>query len=92
VRRAPPAEWLPLSQAFHAACTELGYGECPDMNRPDVRGVGPIPINYQNSIRYSTAVSYLIPNRPRANLCVMSHAHVTARRFVGQRARRRARP
>jgi choline dehydrogenase len=87
VRRAPRAEWLPLSQAFHAACTELGYSDCPDMNRPDVRGVGPIPINYHNSIRYGTAVSYLIPNRPRANLRVIGDAHVTALRFEGQRAR-----
>ncbi len=85
VRRSPRAEWLPLSQAFHAACTELGYADCPDMNRPDVRGVGPIPLNYDDSVRISTAVAYLMPNRPRANLTVLSDAHVSALRFEGRR-------
>ena len=86
VHRSPANEWLPLTQAFHAACTGLGFAVCPDMNRPDARGVGPIPINYHNHIRYGTAVAYLIPNRPRANLSVASNAQVTALRFDGRRA------
>ena len=65
VNRAPRAGWLPLSNAFHGACTELGYADCPDMNLPDARGVGPIPVNYHNDLRWGTAVAYLIPARPR---------------------------
>ncbi len=84
VRRSPRTEWLPLTQAFFAACTELGYGDCPDMNRPDVRGVGPIPVNYEDSVRVSTAVAYLIPNRPRPNLTVLSEAHVSGLCFDGR--------
>ncbi len=86
VRRSPQGEWLPLTQAFHAACTGLGFAGCADMNRPDARGVGPIPINYHNHIRYGTAVGYLIPSRPRANLTVASNAQVTTLRFDGRRA------
>jgi choline dehydrogenase len=85
VRRSPREEWLPLTRAFYSACTELGYGDCPDMNRPGVRGVGPIPVNYDADIRFSTAVAYLIPSRPRANLTLLSEAQVTALRFDNRR-------
>jgi choline dehydrogenase len=86
VRRAPREDWLPLTQAFHAACTELGFADCPDMNQPDARGVGPIPVNYHDAIRYSTAISYLMPNRPRPNLRVLSDSQVTGLRFEGRQA------
>jgi choline dehydrogenase len=87
VCRAAQQNWLPLSQAFHAACIDLGYADCPDMNLPDARGVGPIPVNYWADTRYSTAVGYLIPCRPRPNLCVMAQTQVRAIHFDGRRAR-----
>jgi choline dehydrogenase len=86
VCRAARESWLAPSQAFHEACTELGYSYCPDMNGPDARGVGPIPTNYFQGIRHSSAVGYLIPCRPRPNLEVLAETLVTGIHFVGHRA------
>ena len=71
VSRAADDNWLPPSQAFFAACTDLGHAHAPDMNLPDARGVGPIPTNFHNGLRHSSAVGYLMPIRPRPNLEVM---------------------
>lgn len=57
VQRAARPNWLPPSEAFFEACTELGYTYCDDMNRPDARGVGPIPTNYHQGIRHSSAIA-----------------------------------
>jgi choline dehydrogenase len=56
VSRAAQEDWLPPSEAFLEACTEFGYAYCADMNQPDARGVGPIPTNYSNGIRHSSAI------------------------------------
>jgi predicted dehydrogenase (TIGR03970 family) len=76
VSRAAEDDWLPPSQAFFTACTDLGHAHCPDMNLPDARGVGPIPTNYFNGLRHSSAVGYLMPIRPRPNLHVMCNTLV----------------
>jgi choline dehydrogenase len=77
VSRAAKTDWLPPSMAFFEACTELGYGFAPDMNRPDARGVGPLPTNFRDGIRHSSAIGYLMPNRRRANLEVLADTLVT---------------
>src|SRR5215831_479764 len=77
VCRAADNDWLPPSQAFFAASTDLGHAHCPDMNLPDVRGVGPIPTNYHDGIRHSSAIGYLMPIRPRANLEIRCDTLVT---------------
>jgi choline dehydrogenase len=87
VHRAAREDWLPPSEAFYRACTDLGHADCPDMNRPDARGVGPIPANYWQGTRYSTAIAYLIPSRPRPNLEVRSHTLATRVVLAGRRAR-----
>ena len=87
VTRAARADWVPVSQAFHEACTELGFADCPDMNRADARGVGPIPCNFEAGVRHSTAIGYLMPARTRPNLRILSDALVTRLRFDGLRAR-----
>jgi choline dehydrogenase len=56
------------------------------MNRPDARGVGPIPVNYREGLRHSTAIAYLIPSRPRANLDVLGDTVATGIRVRGRRA------
>jgi choline dehydrogenase len=86
VSRAARADWVPVSKAFHAACVEMGHADCPDMNLPDARGVGPIPTNFADGTRYSTAVGYLMPSRPRANLTVLADTLATRIRFDGHRA------
>jgi choline dehydrogenase len=87
VSRAAKADWLPPSRAFFEACTELGYGFAPDMNRPDARGVGPLPTNFRHGIRHSSAVGYLMPARPRPNLDVLADTLVTRIAVAGPRAR-----
>jgi choline dehydrogenase len=86
VRRAQRDDWLAPSAAFFEACAALGYDYCADMNRPDARGVGPIPANYRDSIRHSTAVAYLMPSRGRPNLTLLANTLVTGIRFAGRRA------
>jgi choline dehydrogenase len=86
VSRAARADWLPPSMAFFEACTELGYDYAADMNRPDARGVGPLPTNFRGGIRHSTAVGYLMPSRPRPNLAVMADTLVTQIALSGARA------
>ena len=87
VCRAAQDDWLGPSEAFFEACTDLGYAYCADMNRPDARGVGPIPTNYSNGIRHSSAICYLMPSRSRANLAVLGDTLVTRIVLDGRRAR-----
>ena len=87
VSRAARENWLPPSEAFYAACTTLGALEAPDFNAPDARGVGPIPTNYHNDIRHSSAIAYLMPARPRSNLEVRGNTVATSLRLEDHRAR-----
>jgi predicted dehydrogenase (TIGR03970 family) len=86
VSRAARENWLPPSKAFYDACIELGSRDCPDLNRPDARGVGPIPTNYFQGMRYSSAVAYLMPSRSRPNLHVLADSVVTRVELDGSRA------
>jgi choline dehydrogenase len=86
VARWTRAEWLPPQTAFHAACLAAGFSDCADHNAPGVSGVGPIPLNTVQGVRWSTQVAYLNPVRSRPNLTIL--ANCTARRIIveGQRA------
>jgi choline dehydrogenase len=86
VCRASREGWLPPSTAFFEACTALGYSYRADMNHPDARGIGPIPTNYHQRIRHSSAVGYLIPSRRRPNLDVLGETLVTSLRIANVRA------
>ena len=85
--RAAADVWLPPSQAFFNACTDLGHAHCPDLNLPDARGVGPIPTNFYDGLRHSSAIGYLMPVRPRPNLDIMCDTLVT-HSVYGRHARR----
>jgi choline dehydrogenase-like flavoprotein len=86
VTRWPRPAWLPPQMAFHAACLAAGFAACPDHNAPRASGVGAIPLNTLNGVRWSTQVAYLNPARSRANLTIL--AGCTARQVIveGQRA------
>ncbi len=86
VSRSSVAALQPLSSAFVAACSELGYPEEPDKNTPGAPGCGPLPRNIVDGIRVNAALAYISPNRNRANLTIESA--VAARRVVmaGSRA------
>ena len=61
--RWPREEWLPPQEAFFEACREEGFEESPDLNAPDASGVGPLPVNNLDGVRWSTNVGYLDPAR-----------------------------
>ncbi|MEP7112834.1 MAG: mycofactocin system GMC family oxidoreductase MftG [Ilumatobacteraceae bacterium] len=80
VSRAGTTQLHPLSQAFAAACSELGFPDEPDKNSPGVPGFGPLPRNIVDGTRVNAALAYIVPNRHRANLTI--HSGVSVRRVV----------
>jgi choline dehydrogenase len=85
-------QWLAPQSAFHAACLEAGFAECPDHNAPGVSGVGAIPINTIDGIRWSTLLGYLNPARDRANLSIVANCRATRVVIDGGRGCWMARP
>ncbi len=80
VTRAIGNEEHPLSQAFAAACADLGFTAEPDKNVPGPPGCGPLPRNIVDGVRINAALAYIVPNRDRPNLTIESR--VTARRVM----------
>lgn len=86
VRRFKPEEWVPAQRAFHNACGAYGFPECSDFNVPGTWGVGPVPFNSSNGIRWSTAIGYLDSARHRENLAIRPNRMVHRILFDGNRA------
>jgi choline dehydrogenase len=84
-RRFKPDEWHPDQKAFHAACLAAGFSDVPDHNDPNATGVGPIPLNNPNGIRWSTALGYLNPVRHRLNLTIRANSAIQRLLFEGTR-------
>ncbi len=76
ISRRDKGEWPAIQSAFQAACLETGFGVTGDMNGPNPSGVGPVPMNNQNGVRMSTALTHLAPARHRLNLTVRGNAFV----------------
>ena len=76
VRRFQPSELCPEQQAFLEACQAAGYADCADHNAPDSSGVGPLPFNNPDGIRWSAAMGYLDPVRERPNLTIRPDSQV----------------
>ena len=62
--------WLPSQKAFYKACRDEGFPETTDLNNPESHGVGPIPFNNPDGIRFSSALGYLSQIRHRINLTI----------------------
>ncbi|ETX04368.1 MAG: hypothetical protein ETSY2_29200 [Candidatus Entotheonella gemina] len=86
VRRFPQEEWLPDQSAFYTACRTLGFDHSPDHNDPAASGVGAVPLNNPNGIRWSTALGYLNMARHRLNLTIKPNCTVHRLLFEGRRA------
>ena len=80
VERPARAAWSPAALAYEEACTAAGYVLCPDHNRPDAEGCGPVPFNMRAGERMSAAVAFLAPARARPNLVI--RPRTLARRIV----------
>jgi len=85
-RRYPEDDWVPHHHAFYQACREAGFPDCPDHNRPDSTGVGPLAFNSVDGVRMSTNIGYLNPARHRLNLTIRGNCHVHGIIFDGNRA------
>ncbi|MDP7363920.1 MAG: GMC family oxidoreductase N-terminal domain-containing protein [Candidatus Latescibacteria bacterium] len=85
-RRFKHAELNTEHRAFYAAARDAGYADCPDHNAPDTTGVGPLPLNNAEGIRWSTAIGYLNPARSRPNLTIQANTHVCRVLFDGKKA------
>jgi choline dehydrogenase len=79
-------QWLGASKAFYQACLERGFADCPDHNAPDTTGVGPLPLNNPDGIRWSTAIGYLGLSRHRLNLTIRPNCVVHRIVFEGNQA------
>jgi choline dehydrogenase-like flavoprotein len=85
-RRFKAHEWLRDQRAFYNACRATGFSDCQDFNHPQGSGVGPVPFNNPDAIRWSTAIAYLNPARHRLNLTIRPHSRVRRIIFDGDRA------
>ena len=86
VRRWTRSEWNADQAAFYDGCVELGFAQAPDQNDPDATGISPTPLNNRDGIRWSTALTYLQPARPRLNLTIRADCLVHRVLFDGRRA------
>ena len=85
VRRHRLENLTPDQIAFHEACVESGWPTTDDHNRPDSTGVGPLPLNDPDGLRWSTNLGYLLPARHRLNLTIRGSARVHRVLFDGRR-------
>jgi len=86
VRRWKSHELTPDAAAFVESSRKLGHPACPDANSPDSTGVGALPMNNASGVRWSTALTYLPPARPRLNLTIRANCLAHRVLFRGHRA------
>ena len=86
LQRFKETDWSPEHRAFYQACRAAGFPDCPDHNRPDSTGVGPLPLNNADGVRWSAAIGYLDPVRERSNLTIKSDCLVHRVLFENRRA------
>ena len=86
VRRHKRETWEPLQSAFYEACISAGFPSDEDMNHPDSTGVGPLPMNNVDGLRFSAALAYLDSARSRLNLTIRPNVLACRIVFDGKRA------
>ena len=85
-RRFRDDEWNADQRAFYDACRSAGYPTSPDHNSPDSTGVGALPFNTVDGVRWSTAIGYLSQARHRLNLTIRSDCLVRKLLLDGNQA------
>jgi predicted dehydrogenase (TIGR03970 family) len=70
VRRRQAGPWPAIQRAFHAACSEAGFGTTNDKNGLHPAGLGVSPSNNIDGVRVSTAMTHLGAVRHHLNLTV----------------------
>ena len=77
---------LPLIKAMVDAAVETGIPYNPDFNGPKQEGTGYYQFTVSGRRRWSSARSYLTPNKSRQNLHIVTEAHATRVLIEGNRA------
>jgi choline dehydrogenase len=86
VRREPVSRSPVFIPAFIEACKALGFPEEPDKNADGSGfGVGAVPLNIHDGMRWGTALGYVLPARERPNFTIQGNAFV--RRVLVERGR-----
>jgi len=85
IRRWRQDQWLAPQQAFYDACRARDFPDSPDHNALDASGVGAIPLNTVDGLRFSTLVGYLNPARDRPNLSIVDECTAVRLLLDGQR-------
>jgi len=80
----PRITWEILD-AFRAAAAETGIPNINDFNRGNNEGCGYFEVNQKRGVRWSAADAFLHPVTDRANLTVLTKAHVRQIRFDGRK-------
>ena len=75
----------PIAEAFIKAAIEQGIPFNEDYNGETQEGVGYFQQTAYNGFRWSTAKSFLRPAKNRANLKILTRAHVSKLLFEGKR-------
>lgn len=87
LRRHDYSEMTPALAAFIETAKALGFPELDDLNGPEKFGVGRTPMNQENRVRLSTALTYLTDEVwTRDNLTIRGEALVDTVRFEQLRA------
>lgn len=76
----------PVSEAFLAACADLGFPEEVDKNAPGPPGFGRVPLNLADGRRINAAMAYLLPRLANERLTIRGDAVVRRLLFSGRRA------
>jgi choline dehydrogenase len=79
VDRCPRQTWVPTQAAFAAACVDAGYGVTDDHNAPAAMGVGALPLNQTDGLRWGPARAMLTAAvRERPNLTIVPDSQALA--------------
>ncbi|MGT2425066.1 mycofactocin dehydrogenase MftG [Amnibacterium kyonggiense] len=76
----------PAAADFVEAALADGHRFEADKNGEQAPGVGPVPSNAADGVRWSTALTHLLPAAGRRNLMIRGRVVVTRVRFAGGRA------
>ncbi|MEE2031809.1 mycofactocin dehydrogenase MftG [Rhodococcus chondri] len=78
VSRTPWDSLHPVARAFHEAAVAAGHAVVDDLNAPGSDGVGRVPMNVRDGVRYGPALACLLPVLHRPNLTVRTGVRVRA--------------
>lgn len=87
ITRAMPGQMAGISERFFQACVDQGFSEDADKNGLDTGdGIGPLPTNTLDGLRFNSAMAFLSPRRGRPNLTVRGNVFVERVLIEDQRA------